>query len=70
MSHFTDFIGSLEEAEFCATKEKVTYGIRVEGELFEVYKIERRGAHNPLEISGRRTITYTTRGAKNANSIC
>lgn len=54
MSYFTDFIGALEEAEFCAKKEKITYGIRVDGELFEVYQIERRGAHNPLEISGRR----------------
>ena len=55
MSYFTDFTGALEEAEFCATKEKVTYGIRVDGEQFEVYRVERRGKHNPLEISGRRT---------------
>ena len=55
MSYFTDFIGALEEAEFCAKKEKITYGIRVEGEQFEVYRVERRGKHNPLEISGRRT---------------
>jgi len=53
MSHFTDFIGALEEAEFCAKEEKRTYGIRIEGEQFEVYLVERRGAHNPLEISGR-----------------
>jgi len=55
MSYFTDFKGALEEAEFCAKEEKLTYGIRVEGEQFEVYQVERRGAHNPLEISGRTT---------------
>jgi len=54
MSYFTDFIGALEEAEFCAKKEKITYGIRIAGEQFEVYQIERRGPHNPLEISGRK----------------
>jgi hypothetical protein len=55
MSYFTNFKGALEEAEFCAKEEKLTYGIRVEGEQFEVYQVERRGAHNPLEISGRTT---------------
>jgi hypothetical protein len=53
MSYFTDFTAALEEAEFCAKEEKRTYGIRIEGEQFEVYLIERRGKHNPLEISGR-----------------
>ena len=55
MSYFTDFVDALEEAEFCAKEEKLTYGIRVDGEMFEVYQVERRGAHNPLEISGRKT---------------
>ena len=55
MSYFTDFVGALEEAEFCAKEEKLTYGIRMEGEQFEVYQVERRGEHNPLEISGRKT---------------
>ena len=55
MSYFTDFAGALEEAEFCAKEEKLTYGIRIEGVQFEVYQVERRGAHNPLEISGRKT---------------
>jgi hypothetical protein len=53
MSYFTDFTAALEEAEFCAKEEKRTYGIRIEGEQFEVYLVERRGKHNPLEISGR-----------------
>ena len=52
MSFFTDFASALEEAEFCAKEEKLTYGIRIEGEQFEVYQVERRGTHNPLEISG------------------
>lgn len=55
MSYFTEFISALEEAEFCAKEEKLTYGIRIEGEQFEVYQVERRGTHNPLEISGRKT---------------
>jgi hypothetical protein len=52
---FNDFKDALEEAEFCARDEKLTYGIRLEGEQFEVYQIERRGTDNILEISGRRS---------------
>lgn len=52
---FDTFQDALEEAEFCARDEKLTYGIRLEGEQFEVYQIERRGPHNMLEVSGRRS---------------
>jgi hypothetical protein len=55
MMIFDEFKDALEEAEFCARDEKLTYGIRLEGEQFEVYQIERRGSHNMLEISGRRS---------------
>jgi len=52
---FDEFRDALEEAEFCARDEKLTYGIRLEGNQFEVYQIERRGPHNMLDVSGRRS---------------
>lgn len=52
---FDDFTHALEEVEYCAKQDKHVYGIRMVSDQYEVYRIYRRGTHNPLEMSGRRS---------------
>ena len=61
MTLFDSFVDALEEAEFLATEEKKVYAIDVVGEQYEVRLAERRGKHNKLEMSGRRSGRKTLR---------
>lgn len=58
---FDKFQDALEEAEFLATGEKKVYAIDVVGEQYRVRLAGRRGKHNKLEISGRRSGRKTWR---------
>lgn len=58
---FDTFQDALEEAEFLATGEKKVYAIDVVGEQYRVRLAGRRGKHNKLEISGRRSGRKTWR---------
>ena len=61
MTLFDSFVDALEEAEFLATEEKKVYAIDVVGEQYRVRLAGRRGAHNKLEMSGRRSGRKTWR---------
>ena len=58
---FDKFQDALEEAEFLASSEKKVYAIDVVGEQYRVRLAGRRGKHNKLEISGRRSGRKTWR---------
>ena len=58
---FDKFQDALEEAEFCASQEKKVYAIDVVGEKYRVRLAGRRGTHNKLEMSGRRSGRKTWR---------